>query len=163
MPKPLSATSIVIGVAFFCACGAFAYFMARLTSMGGPLPITPAPAQSEGGAPNANAPEAQQSYTVRGRVISLPSSNGKQPFEIHHEEIPGFVGKSGAVVGMKEMIMPFPDLAPGVTLDGLAAGDLVEFVFEVRWNAPPRTLVTRISKLPADAVLKLGPILEEAK
>ena len=163
MPKPLSATSIVIGVAFFCACGALTYFMVKLTSGSSIVPNAPAPLKPGAETPGAAVLEPRQVYTVRGRVMSLPSSNGKQLFEIHHEEIAGFVGKSGKVVGMKEMIMPFPDLAPGITLDGLAAGDPVEFVFEVRWDAPPRTLITRISKLPSDVVLNLGPILEQPK
>ena len=159
---------MIIGVAFlfFAAVGTAVYF--ALTGAGGGGPVTaasPQPGTTTGanGTGAGNPSNDIKAYTVRGRIIALPDASGKQPLDIHHEEIPDFVGKSGNVVGMKEMIMPFANLAPGVTLDGFAAGDAVEFVFEVRWNAAPRTLVTKIAKLPAGTELKLGPILEEGK
>ncbi len=106
---------------------------------------------------------AVNSYTVRGRVTSLPSADGKRSLEVHHEAIDGFVGKSGQVTGMKEMVMPFPDLAATASLDGIKDGDLIEFHFEVRWDKPPRTLVTSISRLAPETVLKLSPVVEQGK
>jgi Cu/Ag efflux protein CusF len=172
---------MIIGVAFLCFAGVGVgiYFTLMGAGGGGPVaaPTTASPqpatttgatttgATGTGATPTGATDPANdiKAYTVRGRIIALPDASGKQPLDIHHEEIPDFVGKSGKVVGMKEMIMPFANLAPGVTLDGFAAGDAVEFVFEVRWNAAPRTLVTKIAKLPAGTELKLGPILEEGK
>lgn len=160
---------MIIGVAFlfFAAVGTAVYFALTGAGGGGPVttPVVPQLSTTTGanGTGAGNPSNDIKAYTVRGRIIALPDASGKQPLDIHHEEIPDFVGWSGNVVGMKEMIMPFANLAPGVTLDGFAAGDAVEFVFEVRWNAPPRTLVTKIAKLPAGTELKLGPILEEGK
>jgi hypothetical protein len=54
----------------------------------------------------------------------------------------------GKVVGMDAMTMPFP-LAPGVNAGGLAAGDRIEFVLELRWqDAKGPVVVARLSKLP---------------
>ena len=49
---------------------------------------------------------------------------------------------------MKEMIMPFPALAPGISLDGMKIGDAIELTFEVRWKETPRMVVTALQKLP---------------
>lgn len=177
MSRSTQATSKIFGVAFLCfaAVGAGIYFTLSNAGGGGgaataPTPTAPQPGSAQPAATSGAAPTAAsdpandiKAYTVRGRIVALPDKSGKQPLDIHHEEIADFVGKSGQVVGMKEMIMPFANLAPGVSLDGFAAGDAVEFVFEVRWNSAPRTLVTRIAKLPAGTELKLGPILEEGK
>ncbi|MCX5691998.1 MAG: copper-binding protein [Planctomycetota bacterium] len=166
MPRSTQATSMIIGVAFLCfaAVGVSVYLTLMGAGGGGPVgQPSLAAANPPAGAASPDPADVIKSYTVRGKIIALPDTSGKQPLDIHHEEIPDFVGKSGKVVGMKEMIMPFANLAPGVTLGGLVVGDAVEFVFEVRWNASPRTLVTRILKLPAETALKLGPILEEGK
>lgn len=132
-----------------------------------PQPATPQPAASPNPStpPSPSAPATPSgtlnpqtqlpTYVVRGRVTQLPNPP-KQPFEVHHEEIPGFLDKTGAVVGMKEMIMPFPDLAPGLSLAEFAPGDAIELIFEVRWNQPPRTLVTQARKLPPDVTLLLS-------
>jgi len=98
---------------------------------------------------------ADQKYTTRAIVVALPEA--RQPLMLHHEEIPEFVGKAGEVVGMKEMVMPFEQVAPGVALADLAPGDKIELDFEVRWKQRPRTLVTRIEKLDPSTVLNLAP------
>ncbi len=103
---------------------------------------------------------ADQTYTVRGRVMALPDPATNAALQIHHEEIPTFVGKDGTVKGMKEMIMEFAWVAPGVLPEKLAAGDAVEMTFEVRWNASPRTLVTALTKLPDSSPLNLKPTTE---
>lgn len=99
---------------------------------------------------------ADATYTVRGRVDGLPTPDGKSYLHIHHEDIPEFKGRDGIVMGMKEMSMDFLGLAPGVDLSQLKVGDAVEFTFEVRWNGDPRSLVTRVTKLPPEAKLKLS-------
>lgn len=133
----------------------------------------PASAQTSS-APGRVAPEAQfipqgttpqgdveQTYTTRGVIMALPGPNrAKQYLQIHHEEIPEFVGRSGSVVGMKEMIMDFPDVASGEVVRGLKVGDAVRFTFEVRWKGTPRTLVTKIEKLATEEKLNLSEVVE---
>lgn len=103
----------------------------------------------------APATAPAQVYTVRGRINSLPSKdNPLSGLTIAHEEIPSFVGKSGTVVGMRAMVMPFTP-APELSLDGLAVGDPIEFVFEMRWQPKAMSQVTRITKLPPDTELVL--------
>jgi len=99
---------------------------------------------------------ADQVYTVRGRIETLPVKD--QPaseLTILHEPIPTFVNKDGHVVGMDSMAMPFSP-APGVSLDGLAVGDQVEFTFEVRWKSRPFSRMTSIGRLPGGVELHFG-------
>jgi Cu/Ag efflux protein CusF len=100
----------------------------------------------------APATPAEQTYTVRARVVSLPSETS-QYLQVHHEAIPDFVGGSGEVVGMEEMTMPFPWMHPLIDLAVLKPGDVVAITFEVRYKADPRSLVTKIEKLPAETTL----------
>lgn len=90
-----------------------------------------------------------QTYTVKAVIDRLPQ--GPHALALHHEPIPQFVGKDGAVTGMREMVMDFAHLTPqaAASLANLNAGDAVEFTFEVRWKAEPRSLVTAIKRLPA--------------
>lgn len=120
-------------------------------------------ATTKPGAASAAAETGVSSYAVRGRVITLPTADGKQPLQIHHEAIPEFKGRSGEMTGMKEMIMPFPDIAPTVSLAAIGPGQAVEFTFEVRWNASPRTLVVKLAPLPAETRLRLGEVIEEGR
>ena len=83
-----------------------------------------------------------QVYDVRGIVAQLPSGPGTE-LMIEHEEIPHFVGASGDTVGMNEMTMGFP-VAEGVSLEGFAVGDSVQFTFEVRWSGKPPLRLTRM-------------------
>ncbi|HEX2837619.1 MAG TPA: copper-binding protein [Phycisphaerales bacterium] len=108
----------------------------------------------------ATSPE--QSYTVRAVVMGLPAS-GRAYLELHHEEIPHFVGRDGSVEGMKEMIMDFPAIRPDVDLSALAIGDKVEATFEVRWKSEPRTVVTKIAKLPESTALNLKDVTDPGK
>jgi hypothetical protein len=97
-----------------------------------------------------------QAYTVRAVVTALPNPP-KQALLLHHEAIPQFVGADGKVIGMASMEMEFPVLAPGVSLQGIAAGDKIEFTLEMRWKSAPRYQIGSIKKLPADAAVNLGP------
>jgi hypothetical protein len=77
---------------------------------------------------------------------------------IHHEAIDDFVNPSGKR-GMASMEMPMP-VSADVNLAGFAVGDVVEFDLSV-WYKPQFSAVetfriTRMTKLPADTVLKLG-------
>jgi len=109
------------------------------------------------------SPDADQVYLTRARIDALASADGKFSLMLHHEEIKDFVGKNGMVVGMKEMIMPFADLAKGVELTGLKEDDLVEVVFEVRWSKSPRTLLTSIRLLPVNTKLNLSKVVEDTR
>lgn len=103
---------------------------------------------------------AAATYTVRGKVESLPAS-ASDDIVIQHEPIADFKDKDAKIVGMGSMSMPFP-LAEGVKTDGLAPGDIVEFEFVVWWN-PVAYRVTRITKLPADTKLSFGPAVAPSK
>lgn len=117
-------------------------------------PSTPSPA-STAAATNPATP-ADATYTVRGRIDGLPTPDGKSYLHIHHEDIPDFKGRDGKVTGMNEMSMDFLGIAPGVDLSQLKVGDPIEFTFEVRWKSDPRSLVTKIVKLPPDTKLRLS-------
>lgn len=97
-------------------------------------------------------------YTVRGKVTDLP--DGKDPraeFRVHHEPINDFKDDGGAIIGMASMDMPFP-LADGVSLEGLAFGDVVEISFAAWMKPGERGWELRsIKKLPADTELHFGP------
>lgn len=96
---------------------------------------------------------AAASYTVRGQIETLPAAAGQAVY-VHHEAIPTFVTHDGKQAGMMSMTMGFA-VAPGVSLDGLAKGDKVEFTFVVDWDANPTTQITAIRKLPAETTLEL--------
>ena len=93
-------------------------------------------------------------YTVRGQVTQLPDpgSPGSSLY-ISHEAVDNFVGRSGEVEGMDPMNMPFP-VADGVSLDGIAPRDVVEFDLHVDWEADRAVEITRIRELPADTQLQ---------
>jgi hypothetical protein len=109
---------------------------------------------ASGGAPRA-LPAPDATYTTRGRIDALPASPGGT-MRIHHEAVPDFRNQAGAVVGMGSMTMPFMP-APGLDITGLAAGDSVEFTWEMRWNSRPNSLIVRMVKLPAGTGLTFGP------
>lgn len=92
-------------------------------------------------------------YTVRGVVAEMPDQvKPGADFRIKHEAIDTFANAEGKVVGMGAMVMPFP-LGPGVRLDGLALGDIVEVTFSVWWTPSIKWHVTSMKKLPAETEL----------
>lgn len=117
----------------------------------------PEPAGGQAASTSAELGPADQKYTTRALVVALPDPVARQPLMLHHEEIPEFVGKSGEIIGMKEMVMPFEQIAPGVSLDGVLPGDKIGLDFEVRWKQRPRTLVTRLEKLDPATMLHIAP------
>jgi len=99
---------------------------------------------------------AENAYTVRGRIVSLPDPvDTTKSLAIQHEAIPDYRDPSGERVGMESMPMPFTP-AKGLSLQGLHEGDPVEFVWEVRWAPPPFSRVSRITRLPAGTPLNFG-------
>lgn len=99
---------------------------------------------------------ADQTYTTRGRIETLPWESLDRTLHIYHETIPDFLNSRGEVVGMKAHNMAFGWIGPGVPLAEFKTGDIVELTFEVRWQSKPRSLVTGLKKLPADTVLNLS-------
>lgn len=119
-------------------------------------------------ADQGQTPEFAQVYTVRGQIQSLPDpADPRAELQIHHEEIPEFVGASGETVGMRAMTMPFPTLAPGVSLEGLSIGDKIRFTFGVVWvegtsRRYPTWTVTAIEPLPPETELQFTQTAEPA-
>lgn len=94
-------------------------------------------------------------YTLRGRIVSLPSEEDPaSELRIHHEAIDTFKNAEGEASPMKAMTMTFPP-APGVSLEGLSVGDAVEFVFQVQWEPSGAMSATSINKLPAGTELSI--------
>ena len=106
----------------------------------------PSPPQAS----TTDSPSAR-SYTVRGMVVRLPQPGTAEPeILIRHAAIPDFVNSEGHETGMPGMTMPFP-IAAGISLAGLAPGQLVEFTLCVDWQASPPMELTAIRPLPAGA------------
>lgn len=102
------------------------------------------------------APKPDASYTTRGKIITLPKTGSPPEYlEIHHEKIPSFRNSAGKQIGMDEMVMPFPELGPGLKLESLKVGDKVKLTFEVYWKPRARYVATAVSKLPDDTALEI--------
>jgi hypothetical protein len=96
------------------------------------------------------AAEKGRRYTVRGQVTQLP--NVHDPGALYLE-IDGWVDRTGKVVGMYPMTMPFP-FAKSVSLDGIAVGDVVEATVRVDWEAETRQVeIVELKELPAGTKL----------
>jgi hypothetical protein len=117
-------------------------------------------------APTHNAATAPvvHTYTVRGVVVTVPTAaRPLDDLEIRHEHIPDYKKRDGEVYvnakgvrGMVSMTMGFP-VAEGVSLEGIAPGDKVRFVFVTTWGESyPSYEVTEIEKLPPETELNFG-------
>ena len=110
-----------------------------------PRPVTPAGVAS-----------GARRYTVRGEIVQLsPGGEGSSEILLRHEPIDDFVDRSGRVVGMDSMVMPFL-VRPPASVAGLAVGDRVSVRFALDWEGPTFT-VERVERLPPDAALRFGP------
>lgn len=103
-----------------------------------------APARASGG----------DRYVVRGQIVRMPEPGAAPTLSIRHEAIPSFRDRTGAVVGMVPMVMPFP-VAEGVSLDRLAPGDKIRFRFAMDWRNG-RNEIESVEKLPPETVLEFG-------
>jgi|CXWL01.1.fsa_nt_gi Cu/Ag efflux protein CusF len=94
-------------------------------------------------------------HVVRGRVESLPQKGvPAAAFSVTHEAIEGWVRGNGAK-GMASMTMPFP-LADGVSLEGVAVGDKIEFKIEqTPANKTKPYKVVAVKVLPSETELTI--------
>jgi hypothetical protein len=137
---PIAASFVLSALALSAACGA-------------PAPDTEAENPTDSTEPSGD------SYTVRGLVEEVPEAgHAEARLRIRHEAIPDFKGMDGEVWpgGMESMTMSFA-VADGVSLEGISAGDKVEFLLVVDWAKKPTQWITRIAELPAETVLDFGP------
>jgi Cu/Ag efflux protein CusF len=125
--------------------------MGRLLNLAGVGVLAVAVSAALGCGGRAPAPVVDV-YTVRGVVEKLPQAGGDTNLYVHHAAIPGYRDDTGKVVGMMSMTMPFP-VAAGLSLDGIAPGDPVEFTFRVMWRPHTGYEITGIHKLPAGTVV----------
>lgn len=101
----------------------------------------------------AELPPPDQVYTTRGRIHDLPDpARPASGLMVTHEAIDDFVDRHGTIVGMDAMTMPLTP-ARELSLEEFSIGDIVEVVFEVRWN-PTSTRVIEMRKLPEDTELE---------
>jgi hypothetical protein len=95
-------------------------------------------------------------YAVRGEIAALPVA--RQPgteLMVRHEPIDDFADRTGKVVGMDSMVMPFR-LEPPLSAEGLAVGDKVLLRFSMDWERPALRVVA-IERLPPGTELRFGP------
>ncbi|HYG70643.1 MAG TPA: copper-binding protein [Anaeromyxobacteraceae bacterium] len=90
-------------------------------------------------------------YTVRGEVVQLRDGPPRE-LMLRHEAIDDFVDRTGAVVGMNAMTMPFP-VEAALPLDGIAPGDKVRVRFSMDWEKS-RMAVESVEELPPDTALE---------
>jgi len=93
---------------------------------------------------------AARQYTGRGRIEDI----ARNTVLIHHERLAEILGFDGKIRPMDSMTMPFvPD--DRVKITGLATGDVIQFTFEVHYEADPTLRLTAFKKLPATTTLEL--------
>jgi Cu/Ag efflux protein CusF len=122
-----------------------------------------APADDTGAQATAETSQpAGDGYTVRGVVIEIQDADQAEArLRIQHEAIPDFKGMDGKAWegGMESMTMIFA-VAEGVSLDGVSAGNKLEFTLVMDWEKNPNQWITEIVKLPAETELSFGPAAE---
>jgi Cu/Ag efflux protein CusF len=100
-------------------------------------------------------PAADGHYHARGVVAAISGSGSDAELAIHHEAIAHFKDRDGHATTMASMTMIF-GLAEPAAQAGLRVGDKLAFEFDLRWNARPVLLITKLEKLPADTPLTLS-------
>lgn len=87
-------------------------------------------------------------YSIKGVVKALPG-NGRAANEviIQHEAVPDYRNRSGEIVGMSAMTMPFY-LRRDVSLGDIKVGDSVEFQVEAHFEPRFTEEVASIKKAP---------------
>jgi hypothetical protein len=95
-----------------------------------------------------------RSYHARGMVMEIAGSGRDRSITIHHEAIPGFVSRDGAIAEMPSMKMTF-GAANEVPSELLEPGTKLGFDFDVRWSRSPALWIVHAEALPSDAQLTL--------
>lgn len=86
-------------------------------------------------------------FTVKGIIKGMPGDGlAANEILVKHQPIPEYRDESGAVVGMMAMTMPFY-LAKDVSLNGIKAGDAIEFKVEQHLKPQFTEVVTEIKKV----------------
>jgi hypothetical protein len=96
--------------------------------------------------------ERGHNYVVRGQVVELPSPANGNLLLLHHEAVDDYVTRDGKVEGMDSMTMPFL-IAKTVPLREIQAGDKIEVILHVDWQADRAVEITGLRKLPPDMKL----------
>lgn len=137
----------------------FIALVALSVACGSPAPDT------EAEDPTGSAEPRGDRYVVRGLVEEVVQPvHAEVRLRIRHEAIPDFKGMDGEVWpgGMESMTMSFA-VGDGVSLEGISAGDKVEFVLVVDWAKKPTQWITEISPLPDETELDFGPDAGEGR
>lgn len=90
-----------------------------------------------------------KSYAVRGKVVSVDPDASRA--QILHESVPTFEDRTGKVIGMDPMAMPFKVI--GYDVSTLTPGDKVVFTMCVDWGADQAFWAQDLQLLPADTAL----------
>lgn len=86
-------------------------------------------------------------YTVRGEVVTVPSSDDEErTLSIRHEAIDDYKGVGGEIWGMDSMTMPFP-VADEVSFDDVEVGDKIRFTLAVDWFGEEPVAITGIEEI----------------
>ena len=94
-------------------------------------------------------PERGHNYAVRAEVVEMPNAANGHTFVLHHEAVDDFVTREGRMEGMDSMTMPFL-VAKTVPLSAMRAGDKVEVLLHVDWQADRAVEITGLRKLSPD-------------
>lgn len=97
---------------------------------------------------NSASGQDMATYSIKGVIKALPGK-GRAANEvlIQHEAIPEYRNRSGEVVGMSAMTMPFY-LREGTQLGELTIGDAVEFKVEAHFEPRFTEEIVSIKKAP---------------
>jgi Cu/Ag efflux protein CusF len=93
-------------------------------------------------------------YHTRGLVTDLAGSGTERSITIHHEAIPGFVGRDGTTAEMPSMKMAF-GAANDVPSELLQPGTQLSFDFDMRWSQRPALWIVHVAALPSGTELTL--------
>ncbi|MFN0252641.1 MAG: hypothetical protein ACKV2T_37540 [Kofleriaceae bacterium] len=110
---------------------------------------TAASGSAASGSAASEPPESPDRVRTRGKIVAMSADE----LDIHHERIEAIRGYDKTVKPMEAMTMPFGRNT--TSFDGLAVGDLVEFVFTVHFDSEPTLRLVKITELPADTKLAI--------
>jgi Cu/Ag efflux protein CusF len=98
-------------------------------------------------------PVRGRNYVVRAEVVQTPDTASGHTLFLHHEPIDDWVSRDGTMDGMDSMAMPFP-VARSVPISELRAGDKVEVILHLDWQADRPVEITGLRKLSPGQILE---------